>query len=177
MKIYKNIYLSLISLENLFNSWHIFKLWKSRKVDIQEFSKSLEKNIFELHDELLRWEYKHWAYEWFHIYDPKLRFIHKAKVRDRIIHQAIYSVLTPIFEPMFINHSYSCRINKWTHKAVKEFESMLRKVSKNYTWSCYVLKCDVKKFFDSVNHKILLNILKNKIVTIQPKYNFTTIPQ
>lgn len=163
MKIYKNIYSSLISIENLLVSWHIFKLWKSKRTDIQEFAKNLEKNIFEIHSELISWEYKHWIYEWFYIHDPKLRFIHKAQVRDRIVHQAIYASLTPIFEQSFIHHSYSCRIDKWTHKAVKAFETMIRKVSKNYTWKCYVLKCDVKKFFDSINHKILLDILKKRI--------------
>ena len=163
MKIYKNIYSSLVSIENLLASWHIFKLWKSKRTDVQEFAKNLEKNIFDIHNKLISWKYKHWIYEWFYIHDPKLRFIHKAKVRDRIVHQAIYASLTPIFEQSFIHHSYSCRIDKWTHKAVKAFEVMTRKVSKNYTWKCYVLKCDVKKFFDSINHTILLNILKKRI--------------
>jgi hypothetical protein len=54
-------------------------------------------------------------------------------------------------------------LNKGTHKAVERLEQFNRKVSKNYTGPCYALKCDVKKFFDSVNHQILLDLIRRKV--------------
>ncbi len=89
--------------------------------------------------------------------------MHKAKVRDRIIHHAIYRVLYPIFDPSFIYNSYSCRIDKGTHRAVERLNTFIRKTSKNYSGSCFILKCDIKKFFSSVDHQILVEILERKI--------------
>jgi retron-type reverse transcriptase len=84
-------------------------------------------------------------------------------VRDRVLHHAIFQILSPLFEPTFITESFSCRINKGTHKGVEHVKKILRKISKNYTKTCFVLKCDIKKFFDSVDHRILLNILDKSI--------------
>ncbi|MBU1032577.1 hypothetical protein KJ937_01455, partial [Patescibacteria group bacterium] len=69
----------------------------------------------------------------------------------------------PIFDRSFIYDSYSCRIDKGTHKAVKRLEVFARKVSQNYTRTCWVLKCDIKKFFDSIDHAILFDLLERKI--------------
>jgi len=84
-------------------------------------------------------------------------------VRDRIVHHALYRVLYPIFDETFIYDSYSCRDDKGTHKAVFRFEKFARSVSKNYSGPCFVLKCDVKKFFASVNHDILMQLIKKKV--------------
>jgi len=153
----------MVSIENLFLSWHKFKRGKMKKKDVQEFALHLEKHIFELHRELVVGTYKHGKYFGFHIQDPKLRHIHKAEVRDRVVHQAAYSLLSEIFEPTFIHHSYSCRLTKGTHKAVKSMEVMTRKMTHNYTAACYVLKCDIKKFFDSIDHEVLLKIIGRRI--------------
>ena len=110
--------------------------------------------------------YRHSDYTSFYITDPKLRHIHKAEVRDRIVHHAVYRILYPIFDKSFIFDSYSCRLNKGTHRAVKRLESFTRKVSGNYTKPCFALKCDVKKFFDSVDHQILLGIIQKKITDL-----------
>lgn len=163
MKIYRNIFEKMVSVENLLFSWNQFKRGKMKKKDVQEFSRHLEKHIFALHRELMSGDYKHGKYRGFYIQDPKLRHIHKAEVQDRIVHQVVYTTLTEIFEPTFIHHSYSCRIEKGTHKAVKALEVMTRKITKNYRVPCYVLKCDIKKFFDSVDHWILLEIIGRRI--------------
>lgn len=120
-------------------------------------------NIFELHNDLKNKVYAHGSYEAFNITDPKPRNIHKACVRDRLLHHAIYRQLYPFFDSKFIYHSYSCRRNRGTHKALAAFTKMARKVSANDTKICWVLKCDVKKFFASIDQKILLNILRKHI--------------
>ena len=116
-----------------------------------------------LHRELRNKIYRHSNYTDFYIKDPKLRHIHKAEVKDRVVHHAVYRILYPIFDKSFIFDSYSCRNNKGTHKAVLRLVSFARKGSKNFTKPYYYLKCDIKKFFDSVGHKILIECLKIKI--------------
>jgi len=163
MKIYKDVFGKIVSPENLFNAWANFKHDKRKRFDVQEFEISLEENIFKLHRELKAGIYKHGPYKPFYIYDPKQRLIHKATVRDRVVHHAIYSILNPIFEPTFIANSFSCRIGKGTHKGVEALEKILRKVSRNNTRDCFALKCDIKKFFDSIDHRILLTTLAKRI--------------
>ncbi len=149
--------------EALFEAWDEFKKGKGNKPDILQFEQNLEQNIFQLHRDLRDKTYVHEEYKGFFISDPKRRHIHKASVRDRVLHHAIFKALNPIFEPTFIPTSFSCRIGKGTHKGVEAVEHMLRQESKNYTHACYALKCDVKKFFDSIDHNILLTILARKI--------------
>lgn len=153
----------IISLENLFAAWREFRRGKRGKTDVQEFERNLEDNIFALHDDLASGQYRHGPYHRFHIFDPKHRIIHKASVRDRLVHHAVYRVMTPLFETSFIFDSYSCRIGKGTHAAVRRLEAFARRVSRNNTGPCWALKFDVKKFFDSVDHDILLGILYRQI--------------
>ncbi|MBI4812452.1 group II intron reverse transcriptase domain-containing protein [Candidatus Falkowbacteria bacterium] len=116
-------------------------------------------NIILLHKELVEKTYRHGGYKAFKINDPKPRDIHKASVRDRLVHHAIYRVLYPYFDRKFIFDSYSCRIKKGTHRAINHFRYFGRIVSKNNTKVCWVLKCDIRKFFSNIDHGILKNIL------------------
>lgn len=164
MKIYKELFNQITSLENIVTAWEEFRSDKDKKADVQAFEFSLEQNLFSLHRDLVTRKYTHGPYTGFYIRDPKVRHIHKATVRDRVLHRAVFRILNPIFEQTFIANSFSCRINKGTHKGVLAAESMIRKESRNYTKPCYALKCDVRKFFDSIDHEILLAILKKRIV-------------
>jgi len=163
MKIYKDLYWLIISPSTLFRAWNVFKEDKKNKLDVMNFEIELEKNIFDLYCDLKNGTYKHGPYKGFWIHDPKLRRIHKATVRDRVLHHAIFSVLNPIFEPTFIPNSFSCRIGKGTHRGMKKVAEMLRAVSQNNTRQCYALKCDIRRFFDSVDHDILIKILSKRI--------------
>ncbi|MFH1608683.1 MAG: reverse transcriptase domain-containing protein [Patescibacteria group bacterium] len=142
-------------------SWQEFLKGKRRRKDVILFSVNLMNNIFSLHYDLKNKTYKHSDYKAFKINDPKPRDIYKATVRDRLLHHLIYNALYSYFDKKFIFDSYSCRINKGTHKAIYRFESFIRKVSKNNTKQCWVLKCDIRKFFANIDHEILKNILEN----------------
>ena len=157
------LFKQIISLENLFSAWKEFKKGKTKRSDVQRFEFNLEDNLFELHQELKSKTYIHSDYTLFYITDPKLRHIHKACIKDRIVHQAVFRVLYPIFDRSFIYDSFSCRISKGTHRAVVRLNKFCNKLSKNNSKNIYTLKCDIKKFFDSVGHKILLEIIKRKI--------------
>ena len=160
---FENIYELIISPENLFCAWEIFKRGKRNRLDVGAFEWNLEENIFKLHRELRSKTYRHASYRGFWVRDPKMRRIHKATVRDRVLHHAVFRILNIIFEPTFIPSSFSCRIGKGTHKGIRKVAKMLRTVSKNNTCSCHVLKCDVKKFFDSIDQRLLVHILEKRI--------------
>jgi len=147
----------------LFCAWREFKRGKTKKSDVARFEFNLEDNIFKLHGELARGAYAPHAYESFFVKDPKLRHIHKADIRDRVLHQAVFRVLYPIFDKHFIFDSYSSRIGKGTHSGFNRLEVFLRKSTKNWTRQSWCLKCDVRKFFDSIDHKVLLNLIRRKI--------------
>lgn len=153
----------MTSVERLFNSWRLFRQGKAQRSDVQEFERNLEKNIFQLHRDLRSKTYKHASYNSFYIQDPKVRHIRKACVRDRLVHQAVYSILEEIFEPKLIHDLYSARVGKGTHAGVNALVRMARKVSKNNTKPCWALKCDVRKFYDSVDHECLLKLLHKTV--------------
>lgn len=163
MRVYYELFNKIISLENLFSAWDEFKKDKRKKNDVLQFEWNLEDNIFKLHKELAAKTYKHSHYTSFYINDPKQRHIYKAEVRDRVLHHALFSVLNPAFEATFIPNSFSCRLGKGTHKGIKVLYGMLRQVSGNGHKHCFALKCDIKKFFDSVSHEILLKIISRQI--------------
>lgn len=153
------MYQELIGIENLFTCWDEFKRGKLGKQDVMEYNHCLEDNIFRLHTELQEQTYTHEPYTTFHIRDPKPRVISKATVQDRLVHHVIFNELYRVFDPVFIYHSYASRLNKGTHLAVQNLSNSLRQTSRNYTRHAYVLKCDIKKFFQSVNHHKLLELI------------------
>jgi hypothetical protein len=117
-----------------------------------------------LHDDLAAKTYAHSPYEGFTISDPKPRNIHKASVRDRLLHHALYRQLYPYFDTRFIADSYSCRLGKGTHKALNRFRAFAYKASRNHTRTLWLLQCDIRKFFASIDHEILLATLRRSIV-------------
>lgn len=159
-----NVFEKIISMDNLFSAWLEFKRGKSQKPDVMRFEYNLEDNLWQLHQELSGKTYQHSPYTPFYITDPKLRHIHKATVRDRVLHQAVFRVLYDIFDSSFIFHTYSSRKEKGTHRAVKQLAGYCKTASQNYQQTIFGLKCDVRKFFDSVNQKILLSLIKKKII-------------
>lgn len=154
----------VICKENLLLAWQEFLIGKKSKPDVQQFGFNLADNILSLHEDLANKSYVHGGYQSFYINDPKRRYIHKASVRDRLLHHAVYRILYPFFDRTYISDSYSCRNDKGTHKAINRFRKMAQIVSKNHTKTCWVLKCDIKKFFASIDHEVLLGILKEYIL-------------
>ncbi len=139
-----------------------FRKGKRSKAEVAAFELNLEENIFRLHNDLVSGNWKPDPYVEFYVQDPKLRRIHKAGVRDRVLYQAIYKKLYPLFDRTFIHDSYSSRDRKGTHAGVNRFEEFVRKATGNYSKNAWVLKCDIRKFFDSIDHYILLDLIIKK---------------
>jgi len=156
---FTHTYDDIISVENLLAAWQEFRRGKRSKHDVLMFQRDLIYHINALHADLKKGTYRHGGYEHFRISDPKPRDIHKASVRDRLLHHALYRILYPYFDRTFISDSYSCRKGKGTYKAINRFREYAYKVSKNHTRTCWVLKCDIRKFFTSIDQGILLDII------------------
>ncbi len=157
-------YVDIISTDNLLLAWQEFIEGKKLKPDVLRFSLNLIDNILQLHECLANYSYQHGGYKDFYITDPKLRHIHKASVRDRLVHHAVYRQLYPFFARTFIVDSYSCQIDKGTHRAIKRLKYFSRQASANHSKTLWILKCDIRKFFENIDHNILLNILNEYIV-------------
>ncbi len=153
----------VISLENLLQAWRRFSKGKRTKSDVASFELHLEEHLFSLHERLARGVWTNDPYVCRRIADPKPRTIHIASVRDRVLFQAVYQQLYQIFDKSFIHDSYASREGKGTHAGVKRFEVFARKVSANYTRNAVVLKCDVRKFFDHIDHELLFALLARKV--------------
>ncbi|MCX6719401.1 MAG: reverse transcriptase/maturase family protein [Candidatus Taylorbacteria bacterium] len=156
-------YDNIISLENIHQAWREFVNGKKNRNDVADFMLRFSNNTYNLQDDLKNKTYIHGPYEAFSVNDPKPRSIHKASVRDRLVHHAIYRILYPYFDQKFIYDSYSCRDFKGTHRALDRFRRFIWEVSRNDAKTCWVLKCDIKKFFASIDHAILIEIIKRHI--------------
>lgn len=151
-------------MEHLLSAWGAFVLGKRGRVDVQKFESHLMDNLFDLHRSLSDISYEHGPYESFIVSDPKTRLIHKASVRDRVVHRTIYNSVYPFFDRLFIHDSYSCRNGKGVHKALSQFTGYAQQVSHNHRQTVWVLKCDIRKFFANIDQRILIAILADRIV-------------
>jgi retron-type reverse transcriptase len=159
-------YEHIISLENLLLAWQEFSRGKNKKAGMQEFKIKLADNLIDLHNDLINRIYTHDKYQARKINDTKPRDIHIATIRDRVLHRAVYRILYKFFDNKFIFDSYSCRLNKGTHKALNRFVDFGKRASFNYTKTVWVLKGDIKKCFASIDQQILFDILKKNIKDI-----------
>lgn len=161
--LFTHVYEDIISVENLLEAWKDFRKGKRNRLDVLEFQSDLIQQITSLHQELQAKTYRHGGYRHFRISDPKPRDIHKASVRDRLLHHALHRTLYPFFDKRFIADSYSCRVGKGTHKAMNRLHIFAHIISKNHTRTVWVLKCDIRKFFASIDHMVLKDILRECI--------------
>ena len=167
MKSYNNIYSEIISLKNLILAWERARKGKTKKEYVKIFERNIAYALKVLHDELEKQIYKPKPLETFVLRDPKTRKISKSDFRDRIVHHAICNIIEPIFDETFIYENCASRKGKGNLFAVRRFYYFLRKISKNNSRKCFILKADIKHYFEEINHEILLRIIKRKIKCAQ----------
>lgn len=149
--------------ENLKEAFQKARKGKTLKLYVIDFERDLEVNLKTLRNELLLHCYRPKPLETFILRDPKTRKISKSAFRDRIVHHAICNIIEPIFEKQFIYDSYANRIGKGTLKAIGRLHYFKRIVSRNNSRTCYVLKADISRYFETVDHTILLSLLAKRI--------------
>jgi len=159
-------------MKNLILAYKKARKGKTKKPYVREFEKDLAYNLKILYDELKSQTYNPKPLETFILRDPKTRKISKSDFRDRVVHHVLYNILEPIFDKTFIYDSSANRIGKGNLFAVDRFHKFMRKVSRNGKingWfnnnqvRGYCLKADIKHYFQEVNHKALINIIKKRI--------------
>lgn len=193
MKTYSHLYERLCSFDNLFAAFCKAKRGKSKRWDVLAFECNLFDELMQLQNELLTQTYVPQPMRKLVIHDPKTRTIHIADFSDRVIHHAIINIIGPIFEPQFIYDSHASQKMKGTHKAVQRFKKFVQKVSRNGKLVStafnrnhvegYVFKADIYHYFPSIDHAILLDMLKEiikdeKVIWLMSKLleNFSTSP-
>ena len=163
MKTYRHLWEELCSIKNMELAFRKARRHKTLKPDVLAFEKDLQNNLTLLRTGLLFHYYRPQPLTTFILRDPKTRKISKSDFSDRVIHHALCNLIEPIFERSFIYDSYANRKNKGTFKAVTRFEQFSKKVSQNHHQAAFVLKADIKHYFENVNHHVLLAIIKKKI--------------
>lgn len=156
MKTYKHLFPTIVSFKNLYLAYKAAARGKRGQKNVAAFELNLEDNLFQLQQELQSKTYCPAPYDSFYINDPKRRLISAALFRDRVVHHALVRVIEPIFEHSFIADSYANRVGKGTHRALDRCQQFARRYR-------YVLQCDVRQFFPSVDHAILWDILARRL--------------
>ena len=157
------MYNELYSIRNLVFAFQKTKKEKTKKRYVKRFKKNFRGNILKLREELVNKSYNPYPLKTFILRDPKTRKINKSAFRDRIVHHALINIIKYSFEKNFIYDSHANQIGKGTLKAIERFDKFKRKVSRNNTRKCFILKADIKHYFEEINHDILMNIIENKI--------------
>jgi retron-type reverse transcriptase len=164
MRTYKNLYGRIASFENLLYAYKEFSKGKRFKSGVLDFNYGYEKELFKLREELVNHTYVPLEPRRFYVYEPKKRAIEAAAVRDRVVHHALCRVIEPIFDKRLIYDTYACRLNKGTLAAIRRFEEFKRKLlSRGNENEIYVFKADISKYFENVNHDILLGLISERI--------------
>lgn len=164
MKKIKDCYKAIISPENLWLAWTKYRAGKRNNPAARGFEHNLEENLLALLTDLKNNSYRHGDYYKFFVFDPKKRLISAPKVLDSVLHRAIYNILYPFFDKIFSPFSFSCREGKGTHRAIAAINRYARQASKNYFCDVWIMHGDIKKCFDSIDHKILLELLKCRVI-------------
>jgi RNA-directed DNA polymerase len=147
---------TVVSFENLHEAARRASLGKRKRPDVAAFLMNQETELVALRRELAPGEYRPGPYREFLVHEAKRRLISAAPFRDRVVHHALTQVLEPIFERRFTKDSYACRVGKGVHKA-------LERAKRAVSAYPYVLKCDVRKYFASIDHEILKAMLARVI--------------
>lgn len=159
MKRFGNLYYRICDIDNLYLAYTKARKGKGNTYGVIQFEKELDDNINALHEELSEGKYVTSEYQTFIIHDPKKREIYRLPFRDRVVHHAIMNILEDIWTPIFISHTYSCIKGRGIHGVMKHLKKDLKDIQNTK----YCLKMDIRKYYPSIDHLILKNIVRKKI--------------
>ncbi len=151
-----NLWSQIVTFENLLMAARQAQRGKRYNRNVLAFNFQLEPNLWELQAELLAQTYQPGEYCTFEIQQPKYRLISAAPYRDRVVHHALCNIISPIFERTFISDSYANRVGYGSHRALAKCVELTRTHK-------YILQCDIKKYFPSIDLEILKSLIRRKI--------------
>ena len=152
----------IFTFENLYDAYKQCRKSKQHKGEVIRFETNLSYNINKLVNEIATKKYKLGKYKEFLIYEPKERLIEASPFRDRVVIRCFCDiVLRDKIEVKLIYDNTACRTEKGTLFAIKRLEKFLRhEYLKEHNNDIYFLKCDIQKYFPSIDHQILLDLLR-----------------
>ena len=156
MKRFSDLYDKIVTFDNLLLAYYKARKGKRNNDNVAAFEVNLEYKLFQLQEELKNKSYQPGKYKTFKIYDPKERMISAAPFRDRVVHHALCNIIEPLFEGTLIYDTYANRKGKGTHAGIRRCQQFLRQYK-------YVLKADIRKYFPSIDHQILKEIITRKV--------------
>ena len=146
------------SVAALYDAWRKFRQGKRASRDILAFEYYLEQELATLSRELTDGSYMHSPYRQFIVHDSKQRCIAVAAVRDRVVHRLLYEYLNKLYDKTFCYDVWSCRPGKGLDRAIDRVQQHMRAYSDKWLW-----RSDVTKFFDSIDHEILMQCITGKV--------------
>ncbi len=149
--------------EDLFSAYYDCRRNKRNAKNALKFEVNYESNLLVLYNEIVNKQYNPRPSICFIIKKPLQREVFAADFRDRVVHHLLFNYLSPIFEKVFINDSYSCRKGKGTHYGIKRIDHFIRSCSDNYRKNCYILKLDIKGYFMAIDRKLLFEKVKSQL--------------
>jgi len=152
-----------IDVEQLFEAYLSCRKTKRYTQNALKFEVDYEANLFELKKEIENGAYYPGRSIAFIVTKPVKREIFAADFRDRVVHHWLINKLNPLFENLFIQDSYACRVGKGTHYGVKRADAFIKACCENYTKDCYILKLDIQGFFMHINRNLLFTMLEKFI--------------
>jgi len=162
IKTFDNIYPSIYDFENLECAYIKARRSKRSQDEVLRFSFNLESNLIQVQNELIYKTFETGRYRFFYVYDPKTRLVASLPFKDRVVQHALCNIVEPLFEPRFIFDSYACRKGKGMHAGANRVTSFLRETKRKWG-NVYCLKCDIEKYFPSINHSILKRVIRRRI--------------
>lgn len=157
-----NLFDEISSFDNLYQAYLDARKGKRQHADVALFSANLEENLLNIHNHLVWGSWQPGKVRSFRVFEPKQRDIEAPPFVDRVVHHALVRVVEPLFERKFIHHSYACRKGKGSQRAVWALQKMLRSAQSEWG-SAYVVKCDISKYFASINHTVLFREISKTI--------------
>ncbi len=162
-KTIKNCFNEKLTFIKLLEAHYRASKGKHEHANVIRFEMDLESNIMNLLFKIKNNQYHRGSYHEFYVYEPKKRLIKSLPYLDRVVHQwYVEEFIKPYYLPRFIENSFACLPNKGTHKAVLMTQKYMRMMKRNYH-SYYILKCDIHKYFYSIDKEILFQILQKNI--------------
>lgn len=162
-KTIKRCFFKKLTYEKILSAHFRASKCKSNKREVLRFNIDLETNIINIINSLKNNSYRLGKYYEFNVYEPKLRVIKALPYKDRIVQQwYVEEFIKPYVLPRFIYDSYACIDGKGTHLAIKNLQKYMRLMKRKYG-NYYVVKCDIQKFFYTIDKDILYGLMKNYI--------------
>ncbi|MCF0115213.1 MAG: reverse transcriptase, partial [Erysipelotrichaceae bacterium] len=154
-------YEKIYNFNNLYKAHTVARLGKRTTSEVIDFEMNLASNLVELANALEEGTYEMQGYYSFMVHDPKDRVINALHYRDRVVQHCICDeVLAPALDKRLIYDNAACRIGKGTHFAMKRLTSFLCDFYRIHGRDGYILRCDIRKFFDNIDHEILKGKLR-----------------